>query len=517
VKRPTTRWRRPRPGGFTLVELLIVMVIIGILLTFILAASYAAVGRAEQRATQALITKLDVGVTERLDALTGLQPTVTGAHRYLGAIFPASSIASPGPWGMPAEDRARVIAMFDLIKAEMPDVFWVDLTNTNYPLNFAAVPYPNGGSGDYSLPIGNNSPLYAPYTFSGTTAINTGDGGGLIYTTTGIYGASFVAAGGFYKNLGYLPAGYDGVDNNGNTLIDEFAEGIGNNPVDTATGLTLSQLIQQRLHNHDHKTARAEALYAFLVEGLGPLGSIFRPEDFTDKEVRDTDNDGMPEFVDAWGEPLQFYRWPIHYRSGIQHGAAPYSGVFDPREQDPLDTNQQLMSPAWWAYAFNNLMPHGPGSGDSPESPNAFAFENFFHRLIEPNPNNAAGTLWDRGGSLPRRAYFSRPLISSGGPDRQQGIARLGFTYPVNDSVTSVPVAGNPGGSYAPFGLSSNIILIENTAATVTPVRSNDLYLTPVPGSITSLLLGDPNNPDSGWAYDDITNQTVQSASGASQ
>ncbi len=65
-----------------------------------------------------------------------------------------------------------------------------------------------------------------------------------------------------------------------------------------------------------------------LVEGQGPLGSAFKREDFTDREVRDTDGDGLPEFVDAWGEPLQFYRWPIFYHSDLQRGV-PLNGSFN--------------------------------------------------------------------------------------------------------------------------------------------------------------------------------------------
>ena len=61
-------------------------------------------------------------------------------------------------------------------------------------------------------------------------------------------------------------------------------------------------------------------LYAILVEGRGPLGSVFNRDDFTDREVQDTDNDGLPEFVDAWGQPLQFFRWPLLYHSDIQRG-----------------------------------------------------------------------------------------------------------------------------------------------------------------------------------------------------
>ena len=106
-------------------------------------------------------------------------------------------------------------------------------------------------------------------------------------------------------------------------------------------------------------------LYALLVEGTGPLGSVFNRDDFTDREVQDTDGDGMPEFVDAWGQPLQFFRWPFLYHSDLQRGqniviptpdtaqtwdlAFPYTSMLEQREQDPLDLNQQLMAPGWWA------------------------------------------------------------------------------------------------------------------------------------------------------------------------
>ena len=80
-------------------------------------------------------------------------------------------------------------------------------------------------------------------------------------------------------------------------------------------------------------------------------------DDFTDREVQDTDHDGLPEFVDAWGQPLQFFRWPLLYHSDLQRGQTiiansenawtltpPYLTAFQEREQDPLDLNQQLMA-----------------------------------------------------------------------------------------------------------------------------------------------------------------------------
>ena len=55
--RPIVNARRPR--GFTLIELSVVILIIGLLLAFVLAASLAGAESARVRATQALITKLN--------------------------------------------------------------------------------------------------------------------------------------------------------------------------------------------------------------------------------------------------------------------------------------------------------------------------------------------------------------------------------------------------------------------------------------------------------------------------
>ena len=250
---------------------------------------------------------------------------------------------------------------------------------------------------------------------------------------TGIYGASYTAAAGIYKNLGYLPAGYDGVDNDQDGLIDNYHEGV------PASG-TNSALVLANLGRHVHKTARSEMLYAILVEGQGALGSVFSRDDFTDKEVQDTDGDGLPEFVDAWGQPLQFYRWPVLFHSDLQHGQnflvssanyflPPYASVLQEREQDPLDLNQQLMAPSWWSGGYNNSFPIGTKSGQM--SGGVSLFESFFHLLHEPltlsSFSSSTGDFWDRSapsGTLysQRRAFYSKFLVVSWGQDGMPGI-----------------------------------------------------------------------------------------------
>jgi hypothetical protein len=339
---------------------------------------------------------------------------------------------------------------------------------------------------------------------------------------TGIYGASYTAAAGFYKNLGYQPKGYDGADNDGNGLVDDVAE----------SGTSLAA-IQMKLSNHTHKTARAEALYAILVEGQGPLGSTFNADDFTEQEVQDTDGDGLPEFVDAWGEPLQFYRWPIYYHSDQQRGVPvnntfnpaappvivgngtmnfPYLSVYDPREQNPLDPSQQLLAPSWWSgqSPFGNLgMPGYSFSAIGPLSPSAVAFSTYFHALTEPlassNLSSPAGTaqptyFWDRGSTyFQRRAFFSKFLVISSGPDRQLGIARL-------DTVLNA--SGQP--YQAPYSISD--VMIESQARQTNLVASDGALMAPTDANPIPVTYGGTSLSDA--AQDDMSNHNYQAPGG---
>src|SRR5271157_2422846 len=84
-----------RPGlrlGFTLIELLVVMTIIGIIIVFLLVAASDARRRAEEDATLALITKLETGLNDRLDALLQTRPDPNVAHQYLAAVYTSTAI-----------------------------------------------------------------------------------------------------------------------------------------------------------------------------------------------------------------------------------------------------------------------------------------------------------------------------------------------------------------------------------------------------------------------------------------
>ncbi len=450
------------------------MVIIGIILGFVLVAAMDAANRANERATQALIAKLDAGVSDRLEALLANRPQPNYTHGYIAAIYSTLAITATNPMGMlpspmttpsaienvpqlnPAvrtTDRAQVIAWYDYIKSELPDVFFIQPNNQSYPINFAGVVFP-GTAIDSPANVGNIK-LPLGHVLAGPYPNGFGDGG-VTYPNLGIYGsgingASYTAAAALYKNIpGISPLGCDAADNDGDGLIDNLPEW---GPNVSILNLTT---------NHKHSTARAEMLYAILVEGSGPWGSVFSRTDFTDREVQDTDGDGLPEFVDAWGQPLQFFRWPVYYHSDLQRGQLiepdtsqaqptwdllpPYYdafnnqfGMFRERETNPLDRNQQLMAPGWWSTqgsggiaANNNYVTRGapvPYATPVPQQPvpasgGVMAFEALFHPLSEPDPNPGGAMYWDRSGNIypARRAFYTKFLILSGGQDQQPGV-----------------------------------------------------------------------------------------------
>lgn len=463
--------RRP---GFTMIELLGVIVIIGLLMTFVLVAAQGAARDAQREQTRATIVKLENAMNQLMEAVQSSRVTPTNTHiAWATIITPAGQVIGSAN-DKAVLQRAQVLANYDEMRAQVPDTFWVqDSTLAQpYPLNFAQQAFLTGNNNfmDYVLPLGTNT-LYN-LTNGGTTQILAPTPG------TGIYGASYGAAAGLYKNLGNvplafappgivptqaLPQGSDGVDNDqdANKLIDNIGEAyIKNGNPDANIQASIIASLQQ----HKHNTARAEMLYALLVEGQSQFGAFLNKDDFTSGEIKDTDNDGLPEFVDAWGKPIQFFRWPVFYHSDVQRGIpqdpnalGPYLNTFETREQSPGDPNQQLMAVSWWSGTQNGgpnaLIGNPPASqgfvaaqafqgGNGSLSGPAFMFQNYFQMLVEPFSANGAQPqfFWDRSPNFfQRRAYYSRFLILSGGPDGLPGVPILS-----EQSFQALVSGGNP-------------------------------------------------------------------------
>ncbi|MBN1591198.1 MAG: type II secretion system protein [Pirellulales bacterium] len=237
---PATRQR----GGFTLIDLLVAITVIGILM----AITLGAVGSARQATridkTRYTITKLHYVMMGKYDSYR---------TRRLPIAIP------PGTFPQVAA-LYRVNAMRDLMRMEMPDR-WSDVFNVGNPSDPDAVA------------------LYLTFAPS------------LTHRYRRIY----------------------------------FNSAAASDPQD--------------------KWGAAECLYMIVMAIPDAAGQ------FHESEIADTDNDGLPEFVDAWGTPIRFIRWPSGFywdppndfygESDLQFGP---QGISDKYQADPFDPRGVLLS-----------------------------------------------------------------------------------------------------------------------------------------------------------------------------
>jgi type II secretory pathway pseudopilin PulG len=170
----------------------------------------------------------------------------------------------------------------------------------------------------------------------------------------------------------------------------------------------------------------AEMLYLVLTTGIddSSLGS----EHFMVGETADIDRDGMREFIDAWGNPIEFLRWAPGFESPMQPyyrypNAAPFSSLFNPTSANALldpEDSSQIRS------RFNVRQ--------NPLDPNQV----FVVEVSDPfNPmrvgttldtNGRVARIWQPGDPTPENGFYLAPLIYSNGPDYRGGIDRCAGT-----------------------------------------------------------------------------------------
>lgn len=79
--------------------------------------------------------------------------------------------------------------------------------------------------------------------------------------------------------------------------------------------------------NAQNSAESSEYLYWIITQsesfGIAPVDD----SEFSSTEVQDTDGDGLKEFVDAWGRPLRFYRWPTRLFRPAGPGSTITTGI----------------------------------------------------------------------------------------------------------------------------------------------------------------------------------------------
>ena len=183
---------------------------------------------------------------------------------------------------------------------------------------------------------------------------------------------------------------------------------------------------------HNPATESAAVLYWMLVENVLDASDI-GSDGFTSSEVMDTDGDGLMEFVDSWGEPLRFYRWPTRLVRPAFNGAQTQAlNSTGDGYAIPVDPDWSVLEPygiegATAAVLLGNL-PTAPNRGPT-----------FAHESTDPlaqdaddplgltNPTDPEfsryfGTVRDFETRFHTPQTYSVPLIVSAGPDREFGL-----------------------------------------------------------------------------------------------
>jgi len=263
--------------GFTLLELLMVVAVIGILMSMSVVVMLGFIDQAEEEATSVTIQKLARLVEQRSEAF---DRAFKGALKDKTLVAMKSLLADPnrdgdngdGIFGV-YEPAVEILAKKALYRFEFPQRFEERLLFGDPATVVAGLPdsifRTIAGPSARQFLIVQNSSLKTPNPAFDPTPAQIVD----------IVKARF---------LGGLP----------NTATITFGS-----PADPPTK-------NYTFAGNQSVTESAELLYFLLTASSSYGASSVDADRFTEKEIQDTDQDGLPEFVDAWGQPLRFYRWP---------------------------------------------------------------------------------------------------------------------------------------------------------------------------------------------------------------
>jgi len=318
--------------AFTLVEVLVVIVIISIMGAMVTTAVSGVTTTAKQSRTKTIISIVDSVLAEHYANLKYRQLPVEVPDLFL-----PSGNANELGYEVLAPEAARVRLMMtrDLQRMEIPDRL-SDITT-------------------------------APSAMYAATNKVLIDGNGNVINTRDDKSQRQVLDVTWYSKFANFLSGSDNVPS-------RLAAYRNRMPV----GLTLNS--PQALSNQG-----AECLYLIMATSF--VGGTPALEAIPPSNIGDTDNDGLREILDGWGNPLGFIRWPI--------------GYFDPEISiDKTIPDEFDLFRSDYAYTAS------PGSTSS----SAGAYDVFTNS----NFNATAGS--------PIKPWSMRPLVFSAGPDGEYGI-----------------------------------------------------------------------------------------------
>jgi prepilin-type N-terminal cleavage/methylation domain-containing protein len=94
----------------------------------------------------------------------------------------------------------------------------------------------------------------------------------------------------------------------------------------------------------------AEVFYLWVTTGDRDAVEQFQPN-----EIGDVDGDGYPEFVDGWGMPIQFIRWPVGFVDESELMTGDESTDHDPYDPRNIDGAAFRTVPLIWSFGPDKI------------------------------------------------------------------------------------------------------------------------------------------------------------------
>lgn len=240
---------RQRRGAFTLLELLIVISIIALLMSLSVVVLLGVLNQAEEEATSATIQKVNRLLEQRVEAF---DRSFKGTRRNTAIQLMRALLADPNSDGDSSD------GIFGVTDAVVEILAKKALFRHEFPQRFV------------------------DRTAFGAFSEGT-------YSDTGVPNSIYLAV-----------------------CAPIARQELGLADTVPLTDTAVKDEVKAKFLNHaaSQETESSELLYFFLLKSGSYGASSVDTDRFSDEEIKDTDEDGLPEFVDAWGQPLRFYRWP---------------------------------------------------------------------------------------------------------------------------------------------------------------------------------------------------------------
>ena len=294
--------KKMKKSGFTLLELLIVIGLIATLMTLSVVVMSGFLTTAEVEATSATIQKTFRLLEQRTDAF---DRSFKGSRKQLEISRIRFLLARQELFGV-SEESIEILAKKAAYRFEFPQRM-VERTTIGEDIN-------SNGILDSGEDINSNGVLDGLDNVpNGAAYPNLAVG-----QTASVPGMPFS----IYDKIAY-PIALQQLIKEGNA---------------TPTSDLVNARVTLNWSRHQTATESAELLYYTLVYSTSYGSAAVDSDRFTNAEVRDTDGDGLPEFVDAWEQPLRCYRWPT--RLIDTHPPVPFQPVLS----DPNDATDVIIT-----------------------------------------------------------------------------------------------------------------------------------------------------------------------------